>query len=121
MPKVVNFEPTPVPRVRYNTGTPIPAPRKVITPAPPANAKPRDLEELRTKYVKQLNELFDTLTDRFQQLDLYVLFKCLLDNYADAFPPHRATSTLEAERNAFESEKKAHNELYEKQQQVMLI
>ena len=30
----------------------------------------------------------------------------------------RATATLEAERAAFEAEKKAHYELYEKQQQV---
>ena len=33
----------------------------------------------------------------------------------------RATSTLEAERTAFEAEKKAHYELYEKQQQVCTV
>lgn len=67
---LVNFEPIPVPRVRYSTSLPIPAPRKVITPAPPATPKPRDLEEIRTKYVKKINEMFDTLIERFQQLDL---------------------------------------------------
>ena len=70
VPPVVSFEPTPVPRVRYSTGTPIPAPRKVVTPAPPAPIKPRDLDELKTKYVDQLNEIFDTLINRFQELDL---------------------------------------------------
>ena len=33
----------------------------------------------------------------------------------------RATATLEAERAAFEAEKKAHYELYEKQQQVHTV
>ncbi len=71
VPPVVSFERTPVPRVRYGTSTPIPAPRKVLTPAPPATPKPRDLEEVRTKYLKNINEMFDTLTDRFQQLDMW--------------------------------------------------
>ena len=38
--------------------------------------------------------------------------------YSMSVLQHRATATLESERAAFESEKKAHNELYEKQQQV---
>lgn len=67
---VVGFEPTPVPRVRYTTSTPIPIPRKIITPAPPQTPKPRDLEELRGNYIKRINEMFDTLVERFQQLDM---------------------------------------------------
>lgn len=66
----VKFEPTPVPRVRYSTSTPIPAPRKVITPAPPKTPKPRDFEELRSTYIKKINEMFDTLSERFHQLDV---------------------------------------------------
>ena len=65
----VSFEPVPLPRARYSTSTPVPAPRKVIAPAPPPPIKPRDLEDLRTKYVKKINTIFDTLTERFQQLD----------------------------------------------------
>lgn len=72
VPPVVTFDPTPVPRVRYTTSTPIPAPRKVITPLQPATPKPRDLDEIRTNYVKKINELFDTLSERFQQLDMSV-------------------------------------------------
>lgn len=67
---MVDFEPTPVPRVRYSTNSPIPAPRKVVTPAPPKTPQPRDLEEVRTTYIKKVNELFDTLVERFQQLDM---------------------------------------------------
>jgi hypothetical protein len=59
--------------VRYTTSTPIPVPRKTITPAPPATPKPRDLEEMRTNYLKKINELFDTLSERFQHLDMSVL------------------------------------------------
>lgn len=69
---LVGFEPTPVPRVRYSTSVPIPAPRKVITPAPPKTPKPRDYEELRSTYLKRINEMFDTLSERFQQLDMQV-------------------------------------------------
>lgn len=72
VPPVVTFDLTPVPRVRYTTSTPIPAPRKVITPPQPATPKPRDLEEIRTNYVKKINELFDTLSERFQHLDMSV-------------------------------------------------
>lgn len=72
MPPAVSFDPTPVPRVRYGTTTPIPAPRKIITPAPPTTPKPRDLEDLRTNYIKKINEIFDTLTERFQHLDMSV-------------------------------------------------
>lgn len=100
VPAGVSFERVPVPKVRYNTSIPIPAPRKVVTPATPAPPKPRDLEELRTNYVKKINELFDTLTERFQQLDM-------------------STATLQSERAAFESEKVAHAELYNKQQQEL--
>lgn len=66
---MTGFEPIPVPRARYITSTPIPTPRKVVTPAPPQAIKPRDFDELRTTYVKRINEMFDTLSEKFQQLD----------------------------------------------------
>lgn len=95
------FEPTPVPRTRYTTSIPIPTPRKQIPPTPIKRpVKPRDFEELRSTYVKRINEMFDTLAEKFQHLDT-------------------ATETLAAERAAFEAEKKAHSELYEKQQQEL--
>ena len=63
------FEPTLVPRTRYTTATPIPAPRKVITPSQPTPVKPKDFDELRNGYIKRINEMFDTLSEKFQQLD----------------------------------------------------
>lgn len=70
VPAPVPFEPIPIPRARYTTSTPIPAPRKVVQPAQPTAVKPRDIEDLRTGYISKLNELFDILSERFQQLDL---------------------------------------------------
>ena len=66
---IIEFEPTPVPRVHYTTSTPIPAPRKVITPSPPKVPTPRDFEKFHDNYMKKINEMFDTLVDQFQQLD----------------------------------------------------
>lgn len=63
------YEPTPLPRTRYTTATPIPAPRKTITPSQPTPVKPRDFDELRNSYIKRINDMFDTLAERFQQLD----------------------------------------------------
>ncbi len=68
---MTGFEPVPVRRVRYTPTVPIPCPRKVITPAPPNQTKPRDFEELRSTYIKRVNDMFDTLAERFQQLDRY--------------------------------------------------
>lgn len=117
VPPVVRFDPTPVPRVRYGTSTPIPAPRKVIIPAPPATPKPRDLEEIRNTQVTKITEIFDTLTERFQQLDTLVLTAGDCSGTI-ILPSCRATATLDSEKAAFESEKNAHTDLYEKQQQV---
>lgn len=97
---MLGFEPTPIPRSRYTLATPIPTPRKVVTPTPPKPAQPRDFEELRSGYLKRINDMFDTLAERFQQLDV-------------------AAATLESERAAFEAERKSHNELYERQQQEL--
>ena len=118
VPAGVRFERVPVPKVRDNTSIPIPAPRKVVTPATPAPPKPRDLEELRTNYVKKINELFDTLTERFQQLDMLVRNNATLLHCLMCLHCSRSTATLQSERAAFESEKVAHTELYNKQQQV---
>ena len=63
------YEPTPIPRTRYTMATPVPAPRKTITPSQPTPVKPRDFDELRNTYLKRINEMFDSLADRFQQLD----------------------------------------------------
>ena len=71
---MTGFEPVPVPRVRYTPNVPIPCPRKVVTPAPPNPTKPRDFEELRATYTKRINDMFDTLAERFQQLDRWVWF-----------------------------------------------
>lgn len=71
-PSVIGFDPTPLPRVRYTTSMPVPAPRKIIPPTPPAAPKPRDLEELRKNYIKKMNEMFDTLKEQFQNLDMLV-------------------------------------------------
>ncbi len=65
----------------------------------PQPVKPRDFDELHSTYVKRINDMFDTLSEKFQQLDT-------------------ATETLAAERTAFDAERKAHIELYERQQQV---
>ena len=31
--------------------------------------KPRDFEELRSTYIKRINEMFDQLAEKYQQLD----------------------------------------------------
>jgi len=94
------FKPTTVPRTRYGLSTPVPTPRKTITPAPPKEVKPEDFEELRSTYLKRINEMFDTLAEKFHKLDV-------------------ATETLASERVAFEEEKKTHSELYDTQQQEL--
>ena len=35
----------------------------------PQEIKPQDFEELRSTYLKRINEMFDTLAEKFQQLD----------------------------------------------------
>ena len=66
---ILRFQPTPVPRHSYATSVPVPAPRKIVPPAEPKTAEPRDFEELRSTYIKRINEMFDSLSERFQQLD----------------------------------------------------
>ena len=34
--------------------------------------KPRDFDELRSTYIRRINEMFDQLAEKYQQLDTYV-------------------------------------------------
>jgi hypothetical protein len=63
------FNPSPTPHHSYATSVPIPAPRKSIPPSEPVSVKPRDFEELRSTYLKRINEMFDSLQQNFHQLD----------------------------------------------------
>jgi len=36
--------------------------------------KPRDFEELRSSYIKRINEMFDQLAEKYQQLDTWAYF-----------------------------------------------
>ena len=69
---VSRFHPSTVPRHSYVTSVPVPAPRKVVQPSTPISVKPRDFDDLRSTYLARINDMFDTLGEKFNQLDKYV-------------------------------------------------
>lgn len=97
---IVSYDPCVGPRTSYELPVPVPAPRKSVTAAPPKVVKPRDFDELRSTYIKRINEMFDQLAEKYQQSDT-------------------ASAILSSERTAFEAEKREHYQLYERQQQEL--
>ena len=69
---VSRFHPSTVPRHSYVTSVPVPVPRKVVQPSTPISVKPRDFDDLRSTYLARINDMFDTLGEKFNQLDKYV-------------------------------------------------
>ncbi|XP_062509238.1 rab9 effector protein with kelch motifs-like [Corticium candelabrum] len=96
----VSYTRTPPVRARYDLTTPVPAKRKAVPVAPPKTIRPPDFDELKSNLIRRVTEMFDQLSEKYFQLD-------------------KDKEQLRVEREAFEAERKANNDMYERQQQEL--
>ncbi|KAK2569848.1 Acyl-CoA-binding domain-containing protein 4 [Acropora cervicornis] len=84
----------------YDLSIPVPAPYRPIMPALTEPAKPQYFESVKASFVTRVEELFEDISIKFAELETQ-------------------KESLKNSVEAFQNEKKAHIELYEKQQKEL--
>jgi len=88
------------PLYTYDLTVPVPAPYRTIFPAVTEPARPQDFENVKSSFVKRVEELFEDISNKFAELETQ---KEALKNAAEAFHEERT----------------AHIELHERQQKEL--